>query len=76
MNVEDFDLGYRCRMVQAYPVISGIPDLTGISVDELNAGFQRCLDNQNLRRVHELWLRDHSPKDDVGDAAFDPGRLI
>jgi hypothetical protein len=75
VNIEDFNLGYRCRMVQAYPVISGIRDLTGVTVEELDTGFQHCLDNLNLRRTHELWLRDHPLRDDVVDAAFDPGQL-
>lgn len=56
LRIEDFDRRYRFRMVEAYPVISGVPDVYAATRDEIDAGFRYVLDNRNLRRTHELHL--------------------
>ncbi len=56
LPADAFDVGYRFRMVQAYPVISGVPNVYEADRDQLAAGFARCLAARNLRRTHELYL--------------------
>lgn len=60
LRVEDFDRRYRFRMVKAYPVISGVPDVFAATHDEIDAGFRYVLDSRNLRRTHEMYLADRA----------------
>lgn len=56
LSVNDFPRWYRFKMVEAYPVISEIPDPYEATHLELDAGFARCLDNRHLRVTHEQFL--------------------
>jgi hypothetical protein len=58
LSVNDFPRWYRLKMVQASPVISDVPDVRVATHIEIDAGFQRCLENHNLRATHEQFLAD------------------
>lgn len=56
MNADDFPYSYKVKWVRAYPDVAGIPagSVDSVSVEVLDAGFERILDNLWLRRTVEL----------------------
>lgn len=59
LTIEQFDRAYRFRMVQAYPVISGVADVHEATHAQIDAGFRRCLEATALRRTHEMYRAEH-----------------
>ena len=57
--MNDKDLRFRFKTVEAYPVISGIEDVYDASNAEIAAGFQRCMENRHLRRMAEVSGFEH-----------------
>lgn len=64
MNVDDFPLDYRLRMIRAYPTIAQMDadEEYFATPDERDEAFERILGNSNLRPTHEMFLADRAVK--------------
>lgn len=60
LDPDDFDAGYKVRMIQAYPIIAGMDadELYWSEGHEREDAFERILANRHLRRTHEMYLED------------------
>lgn len=64
VNVDDFPLDYRLRMIRAYPTIAQMDsdEEYFATPDERDEAFKRILGSSNLRRTHEMFLADQAVK--------------
>lgn len=59
-TVDQFDAGYKARMIQAYPAIAQMDpeEMFYGTIADREAAFQRVLDSPALRSTHQAYLDD------------------